>query len=74
MMTTMTTSTSPRSATYTKAQCKTEIHILDQLIRESWLNPYLTAPLIEMRIIWIERLGDLVAKDGGVFPGRKFHP
>jgi hypothetical protein len=59
---------------YTKAQCKNEIHLLDQLITESWLNPYLTAPLTEMRIIWIERLGELVKQDEGVFPGRKFHP
>jgi hypothetical protein len=62
------------STQYTKAQCKTEIHLLDQLITESWLNPYLTAPLTEMRIIWIERLGELVKQDEGVFPGRKFHP
>lgn len=68
-----TPSISLNMATYTKAQCKAEISLLDAIIDDQCIHPWMTPSLIEMRIIWIERLGALVAEDGG-FPGRKFHP
>ena len=59
-------------ATYTKAQCKTEIGLLDSLINDQSTSPWVTPSLIELKIIWSERLGELVAQEGG-FSGRKYH-
>lgn len=56
----------------TKAQCKQELSRLDGLISENSGSPWISISFMEQKAWWTERLGELVAEEGG-FSGRKYH-